>query len=162
MRILDLTAGNRAVWFDRRDPRAVFVDVRAEVEPDFVASSCALPAEVGDGFGLVVFDPPHKNNGAAGSMVRNYGHFTHEQIRELICGGAKEAWRVAAEDALMAFKWNDHGLRLESVLPMLAPYWEPLFGHGVSHQQSRSLTTWVMLARAPQDRAAKAKRLEET
>jgi hypothetical protein len=149
MKILDLTAGNRAIWFDRKDPRATFVDVRGETEPDFVADARALPDGVGDGFNLIVFDPPHKNNGATGNMVRNYGHFTHADIVSLIQGGAREAWRVTEPDALMALKWNDHGRTLAGVLPLLTPYWEPLFGHGVSSQQRSSQTTWVMLARMP-------------
>lgn len=153
LRILDLTAGNRAIWFNRSDPRATYVDSREEVEPDIVADSRALPAEVGEGFNLVVFDPPHKNNGTNGSMVRNYGHFTHEQIVSLIRDGAREAWRVSAPGALMAFKWNDHGRTLKSVLPLLAPYWSPLFGHGVSPQQRASQTTWVMLARETKESA---------
>jgi hypothetical protein len=38
-------------------------------------------------------------------------------------------------------------LDLKGILPLLAPYWEPLFGHGVSHQQRPSQTSWIMLAR---------------
>jgi hypothetical protein len=147
MKILDLTAGNRAIWFNKAHPAATYVDVRSEVAPDIIGDSRALPPGVGDGYTLVVFDPPHKNNAASGNMVRNYGHFTHEQIWDLIRGAAKEAWRVTVPGALMAFKWNDHGRQLKSVLPMLDPYWEPLFGHGVSHQQRTSQTCWVMLAR---------------
>jgi hypothetical protein len=147
MKILDLTAGNRAVWFNRAHPLATFVDVRPEVEPGIVADSRELPAEVGQGFSLVVFDPPHKNNAATGSMVRNYGHWTHAEIRALLEGAAREAWRVTVPDALMAFKWNDHGIKLSSALALLAPYWEPLFGHGVSHQQRATGTSWVMLLR---------------
>ena len=59
---------------------------------------------------------------------------------------AKETHRVAADDALMAFKWNEHSLKLSTVLALLRPYWEPLFGHGVTHQQKG--TSWVMLRRA--------------
>jgi hypothetical protein len=47
----------------------------------------------------------------------------------------------------MAFKWNDHTRKLSSVLLLLAPYWRPLFGHGVSAQQRSSQTAWVMLLR---------------
>lgn len=148
MRVLDLTAGNRAIWFDRKDPRATFVDLRPSVSPDIVADSRELPAEVGEGFNLVVFDPPHKNFGANGNGSKSYGHFTSAQIIDLIRGGAREAWRVSVPGAVMAFKWNDHGRTLATTLPLLAPYWEPLFGHGVSHQQRHSQTSWVMLARA--------------
>jgi len=145
MRILDVSAGNRAIWFDKANPLCTYVDIRPEVEPDIVADCTALPADIGTGFSLVVFDPSHKNN-AGGNMVRNYGAWTHEQIRHTIEGTAREAHRVAVADALMAFKWNDHSIKLATVLELMAPYWQPLFGHGVTHQQKG--TFWVMLRRA--------------
>lgn len=148
MRILDISAGNRAVWFDKRCALATFVDIRAEVEPDIVADSRALPDAVGSGYDLVVFDPPHKNSGASGNMSRSYGHHTAEEITSILRESAREAHRVTKPDALMAFKWNDHTRKLSSVLPLLAPYWRPLFGHGVSAQQRSSQTAWVMLLRS--------------
>lgn len=148
MKILDLSAGNRAVWFDKDHRDTIYVDVRAEVKPTVVADARALPANIGRDFDLIVFDPPHKNNAASGKMAVNYGHWTAEQIREIIVGTAREAHRVAKRDALMAFKWNDHTRKLESVLHWLDPWWEPLFGHGVSgHQRHKSMTSWVMLRR---------------
>lgn len=145
MKILDISAGNRAIWFDKAHPCATYVDVRPEVKPDFVADSRALPATVGDGYTLVVFDPPHKNNAANGNMARNYGHHTAAEIREIVAETAKETHRIAADNALMAFKWNEHSRTLTDILGLLAPYWEPLFGHGVTHQQRG--TSWVMLRR---------------
>lgn len=147
MKIIDLSAGNRAVWFDKRCELATFVDIRPEVEPDIVADSRELPREFYGTYDLAVFDPPHKNNGANGAMVRSYGHHTAEEITAIIRGVAKEAHRVVKTDGLMAFKWNDHTRKLSSVLPLLEPYWHPLFGHGVSHQQRSSQTSWVMLVR---------------
>lgn len=148
-KIIDLSAGNRAVWFDKAHRDAVYVDVRPEVEPDVVADARALPAEVGTGYDLAVFDPPHKNSAATGNMsVRNYGHWTAEQITEILIGTAREAHRVVRPGGLMAFKWNDHTRKLSSVLKLISPWWEPLFGHGVSGQQRhKSMTQWVMLAR---------------
>lgn len=148
MKILDLSAGNRAVWFNKSHPDAIYVDVRHEVAPSIVADARALPAEVGEGFDLILFDPPHKNNAATGKMARNYGHWTAEQIKDIVIGSAKEAHRVARADALMAFKWNDHTRKLSSVLPWISEWWEPLFGHGMAPQQrGRSTTSWVMLRR---------------
>lgn len=145
MKILDLSAGNRGIWFNKEHPDAKFVDIRPEVQPDVVADSRALPADIGDGYDLIVFDPPHKNNGPNFGMARSYGCFSHEEIRSTVAETAKEAHRIARDDALMAFKWNEHSLRLSTVLGLLAPYWEPLFGHGVTHQQRG--TSWVMLRR---------------
>lgn len=146
-KVLDVSAGNRAIWFDKQYPDAVYVDIRPEMNPDIVADSRMLPAEIGDDFSLVVFDPPHKNNGPNFGMARSYGCFDHEHIRSTISNTAKEAHRITRDDALMAFKWNDHSIKLTKIVGLLSPYWEPLFGHGVSHQQRSSSTSWVMLRR---------------
>jgi hypothetical protein len=145
MKILDVSAGNRAVWFDKQHRDCTYVDIRPEVNPTVVADATMLPAEVNGPFNLVVFDPPHKNNGAESGMTRSYGHWTANQITAIVIGTAREAYRVTAPDALMAFKWAEHTRKLASVLKLLAPWWEPLFGHGVSHQQRG--TSWVMLRR---------------
>lgn len=145
MKILDLSAGNRGIWFDKEHPCATFVDIRPEVKPDVVADTRALPAEIGEDYDLIVFDPPHKNNGAHFGMARSYGRFTHEEILSTIGETAKEAHRVARDDALMAFKWHEGHIGLPKALALLAPFWEPLFGHGVTHQQKG--TSWVMLRR---------------
>lgn len=148
MKILDISAGRRAVWFDKNHRDAVYVDVRPEVDPTIIADARSLPASAGSGFDLIVFDPPHKNNGAAGKMAHNYGHWTAEEIRNIVTGSAMEAHRVARADALMAFKWNDHSRKLKDALTWISPWWEPLFGHGVSGQhRHKSMTSWVMLRR---------------
>jgi hypothetical protein len=148
VKVLDLTAGNRACWFDRNDARATFVDIRESVEPSVVADACSIPAAVGDGFDLVVFDPPHKNNGAASGMQRSYGHSDAAAITRLLSGAAREAHRVSRSGALMLFKWNDHTRKLATVLPLLAPYWRPMLAHGLKHQQERaSQSFWCALTR---------------
>lgn len=149
VKIIDLSAGNRAVWFDKQHRDALYVDVRKEVAPDIVADARALPAEVGTGYDLIVFDPPHKNSGASGNMsIRSYGHWTAEQITEILTGTAKEAHRIAKPNALMALKWNDHTRKLSTVLALISQWWEQLFGHGAEPQQrARSTTYWVMLRR---------------
>jgi hypothetical protein len=152
VRIIDLSAGNRGVWFDRRHRDAVYVDIRPEVKPDVVADARALPAVIGTGYDLVVFDPPHKNNGESGNMTRSYGHWSADEIRSIVTGTAREAHRVTKPDGLMAFKWNDHTFALRTVLVMMDPWWEPLFGHGArSQQRHATMTSWVMLRRRDTD-----------
>lgn len=147
-KILDLSAGNRHIWFDKNHPAAVYVDVRAEVNPTIVADTKRLPPEIGSGYDLIVFDPPHCNLGKNSRMAKDYGHHTAEEIRSIVAETAKEAWRVSAPAALMAFKWNTHDQKLERILALLAEYREPLFGHIVSAPQRRPSTTyWVMLRR---------------
>lgn len=149
MKILDLFAGNRAMWFDRNNPLTTFIDKRAEVSPSIVADTRALPPEVGAGYDLVVFDPPHVNFGANAKMSKNYGHHTTADIRDIIAGSASEAYRVSRAGALMAFKWNDHDQKLAKVLELLQPYWLPLFGTTTAVRDKHACATyWVMLMRA--------------
>lgn len=148
MRILDMSAGNRAVWFDKDYRDAVYVDVRPEVEPTIVADTRSLPPAVGDGFGLIVFDPPHVNFGANAELSKTYGHHTTAEIRDIVRRSASEAHRVSERDALMAFKWNDHDQKLDGVLALMSPWWEPLVGHRVSQRTKHASTTfWVLLRR---------------
>lgn len=148
MRILDMSAGRRGIWFNKNHPDATYLDCRPEVNPDMVADTRKLPEVIGKGFGLVVFDPPHINFGKNGKMSKNYGHHTTAQIRDIIALSAFEAHRVSAKDAFMAFKWNTHDQPLQKVLALMAEWWEPLFGHKVSVRTMRASTTyWVMLRR---------------
>src|SRR6266567_6113490 len=147
MRILDLSAGYRAIWFDPNCKDAVFVDSMESVRPHVVADSRLLP--FGDRWcDLVVFDPPHVNGGRKGNISRDYGWHTTEEIRDIVCKTAREAHRVTKENALMAFKWNDHDQRLGPVVSSMFPWWLPLFGHKVAQRTLRvSSTHWVMLRR---------------
>lgn len=145
MKILDLSAGNRAVWFNKNHPLAVYLDKRAEVNPTFVCDTRQIPNEVGSGFDLVVFDPPHMNCGPNSNMSKVYGYHTTADILDTVYGSGKEAHRVTKENALMALKWNNHDIKLQRVFDLL-PYWEPLFGH-LTKDGPRSQTYWVMLRR---------------
>jgi hypothetical protein len=146
LKILDLTAGNRAIWFDKNHPRAVYLDKRAEVNPTVVCDTREIPESVGSRFNLVVFDPPHLNTGKNSNMSKCYGHHTTAEILETIEKTAHQAHKISAPHALMAFKWNDHDIRLERVLKLM-PQWEPLFGHCTNKDRPRSKTYWVMLRR---------------
>ena len=148
MKILDLSAGNRAVWFDKNHRDCTYIDIRPEVGPTIVADSRELPPIVGNGYQLVVFDPPHVNGGPNGNISRDYGHHTADEIRDIIKRTAVEAHRVTSPDALMAFKWNDHDQKLTRVLALMFEWWEPLFGHVTSTRAKHVCQTqWVMLRR---------------
>lgn len=150
MKILDLTAGGRAIWIEKDLDFVTFLDRREEVEPDFVCDIRSIPPEVGDGFDLIVFDPPHANTGKNGKMTKFYGHHTAADIRDMITNGSREAHRVSRSEALMAFKWNDHDQKLDTVLNLMKPYWMPLFGHHMRNRGGSSAvhqTFWVMLLR---------------
>ena len=158
MKILDLSAGNRAMWFNKDHPEAVYIDIRPEVEPTIVADSRELPSQIGGDFDLIVFDPPHDNFGAKSKFTEVYGHHTWDQIRDTVKRTAAEAWRVTRPDALMAFKWNTHTHKLGTILALVNDYWEPLFANLTSSRKRHltgsgkglSETYWVMLRRRPE------------
>lgn len=145
MKIIDLSAGNRAVWFNKNHPLALYLDKRAEVSPDVVCDTREIPESVGAGYGLICWDPPHLNTGARSHMSQRYGHHTTAEILDLVEKTGVEAHRISLPNALMALKWNTHDIRLERVFKLL-PKWEPLFGH-LTKAGPRSQTYWVMLRR---------------
>ncbi len=145
MKILDLSAGNRAVWFNKKHPLALYLDKRESVKPDIVCDTRNLPSGVGKDFDLVVFDPPHKNCGPNSNMSKSYGYHTTLEILDTIEKTAREAHRVTKQNALMALKWNTSDIKLKRVLDLM-PQWEPLFGH-LTKDGPRSQTYWVMLRR---------------
>lgn len=150
MKILDLSAGNRAMWFDKQNPLVTFLDKRESVKPCFVCDTTNIPNEVGDGYDLVVFDPPHENVGANGHMTKRYGHSTRAEIIETIKGSGKEAHRITKKNALMAFKWNDHAFNLDHVLELMTEYWQPLFGTHMRNRggpEAKTQSFWVLLKR---------------
>lgn len=146
MKILDLSAGNRAIWFNKNHPLATYVDKRPEVKPDVV---CDTNIEIpGDGYDLIVWDPPHMNCGPNSNMSKNYGYHKTAEILETIKKTSLNIYNKSPAGALMAFKWNTHDIKLKRVFELM-PNWEPLFGHLVKRggTKNASETYWVMLKR---------------
>lgn len=151
MRILDATAGNRGIWFDKNYPDATFIDVRAKGETselhqeNQVADCRHTPFRAGT-FDLVVFDPPHMAIGPNAEMAKRYGSFSSAYIRELCAAAFVEFYRVLRPDGLVAFKWNDHDTPLSRVLPISG--FDALVGVRVARRMHhKSETSWVLLRR---------------
>ncbi len=85
------------------------------------------------------------NCGPNSNMSRVYGYHTTAEILETVEETGREVYRVTSPNALMAFKWNDHDIKLDRILKLL-PNWEPLFGH-LTKDGPGSQTFWVMLRR---------------
>lgn len=145
MKILDLSSGNRAIWFDKKNPLCTFLDIRESVNPDHVCDTKDLKFLHGNVYDLVVWDPPHLNFGANSNMSKCYGYFTTAEILETIEKTSLQLWDITNEKSLMALKWNDHSIKLTRVL-WLIKGWTPLFGNRVS-KNKRSQTYWVLLRR---------------
>ena len=139
--MLDACCGTRMMWFDKRDPRAVFIDKRnecfrpsgvkfadkdIEVHPDVQADFKAIPFP-DNSFSLVVFDPPHiVRNSLLGNVTKYYGALPTDWKNELR-GGFRECFRVLKANGALIFKWCESEIPVSEVLALTAE--KPLFGH---------------------------------
>lgn len=153
--VLDACCGSRMFWFDRKDPRALFIDKRREthsidigtpgtigrspivVDPDLIVDFTNMPFGA-DQFYLVVFDPPHIERAAAlGLLTRKYGHLTGDW-REMLRLGFSECFRVLKPRGTLVFKWAESDHPVSEILK-LTPH-KPLFGH---RSGKASNTHWI-------------------
>ena len=152
--VLDACCGSRMFWFDKTNPQVLFVDIRREtlvdttgtkpveivVDPDQIADFSNLPF-ADETFSLVVFDPPHTFCGPNGRMKKKYGTLP-AGWRAMLCKGFAECFRVLKPHGTLVFKWNEHRVKLTTVLS-LAPE-PPLFGQKVGNTR----THWLVFFKA--------------
>lgn len=113
MKILDLSAGKRAIWFNKNHPLATYLDKRPEVKPTIV---CDTRQEIpGSGYDLICWDPPHMNCGPNSNMSKVYGYHSTAEILDLIQKTGVNCHSVSNSNALMALKWNDHDIKLSRI-----------------------------------------------
>lgn len=148
-RILDACCGGRMFWFDREDPRALFVDVREEektlcdgrrfaIRPDAFADFTAMPFADG-AFKLVVFDPPHLVEAGPNSwQAFKYGKLS-DNWRDQLRKGFAECFRVLSGGGTLIFKWNEEQISVKEVLACTKE--KPLFGN---RRPGRSKTHWIV------------------
>ncbi len=142
-RILDVACGSRMFWFDKNNPRAVFMDNRIEtheltdksskcgsrqliIAPDTEADFTNMPFP-DNHFSLVVFDPPHLIlNGRSGWLAKKYGKLTVDW-REDLRKGFTECLRVLKQQGTLIFKWNETDIPVSQILALTDQ--RPLFGN---------------------------------
>ena len=155
--VLDPCCGSRMMWFDRKDPRAVFADQRREtitvtdnsrgnpsgqrvlrIEPDFLMDFRAMPYPDA-AFKLVAFDPPHLvQAGPRSWLAAKYGKLGPDW-REDLRKGFVECFRVLEPGGTLVFKWNETQVKLRDVLELTPE--KPLFGQ----QTGRGMKThWLV------------------
>ena len=142
--VLDACCGSRMFWFDRNDPRALYIDNRSEtheladkssaggkrslvIAPDIVADFTALPF-ASESFALVCFDPPHycRKNGGTSWMGRKYGTLPPDW-RDMLRKGFAECFRVLKHEGTLIFKWHADEIPVSQVLALTSE--RPLFGN---------------------------------
>jgi SAM-dependent methyltransferase len=136
--ILDATCGARMMWFDKKNPLALFVDRRTlpetelcdgrkfEISPDMEVDFTAMPFR-DNSFSLVVFDPPHLiRAGDDAYMTIKYGRLPKDW-REVLAAGFRECMRVLRPHGTLIFKWNEYQIPTRDVIAAIGA--TPLFGH---------------------------------
>lgn len=154
--ILDACCGGKMFYFDKNDPRVLFMDCRQietqlkdrnklrkfEVKPDVIGDFTQM--EFADAtFRLVVFDPPHlkytgsKKEAQNWQMVK-YGWLPAHGWQEILTKGFSECFRVLEPGGILIFKWNETDIKVSEILK-LTPH-KPVFGH-ISGK--RANTHWI-------------------
>lgn len=158
--ILDMCCGSRMFWFDRADPRVVFVDIRSEehelcdgrelkIKPDVIADFRRLPFQP-ETFSMVVFDPPHLIRAGEKSWLRaKYGVLNKGTWQEDLRDGFAEAFRVLKPGGTLIFKWNETQIRTSEILALTTE--KPAFGHPSGKKGG---THWICFIKQPEAVAA--------
>lgn len=135
--ILDVTCGSRMFWFDKKNPNAIFTDVRCEehtlcdgrklnIKPDQIMDFRDLKFPKNT-FNLVVFDPPHlKNLGNNSWMAKKYGVLGKNWETD-IKNGFDECLRVLKTNGILIFKWSEKDIKVNKLIKIFGK--TPLFGH---------------------------------
>ena len=149
--VLDACCGSRMFWFDKRDPRCLYVDIRREtivtdtrpgrsatvVDPDEIVDFTSMPFD-DESFYHVVFDPPHTvDMSPTTRTVKKYGTLTGDW-KDTLRRGFSGCFRVLKPGGTLIFKWNEIHVPLREILE-LTPH-KPLYGHKSGKQ---SKTHWV-------------------
>lgn len=153
--ILDACCGGRMFWFDKDNPKVIYMDKRDEVCSLSNGQTCIVhPNIIGDftnmpfpdrSFKLVVFDPPHYVwKGKASNLYQVYGMLDNWQ-EELRCG-VNECFRVLDDYGVLVFKWSETQIKLKSVLKAIGR--EPLFGH---KRLGGGKTIWLCFMKFPKE-----------
>ena len=147
--ILDVTCSGRMMWFDKKNPLAIYTDKRMQtvsawnydrkmdIKPDVVCDFTELPFR-NEFFHLVVFDPPHMDTlGDNSRTAAIYGKLFGDWGSDL-AGGFAECFRVLKIGGTLIFKWNSTDIPVSKILKLTEQ--KPLFGH-LSGKHSQ--THWI-------------------
>lgn len=147
IKILDVTCGDRTIWFQKNEPHTTYCDIRNEewegyfgkpnakgkkkrrhlvINPDVQCSFTDLPFE-DKTFNLVVFDPPHIENLTESSWLRKAYGTLDGDWKPMIKKGYEECMRVLVRGGVLIFKWSDISISTREIINVIGD--EPLFGH---------------------------------
>lgn len=151
--ILDACCAGRMFYFNKKDPRVLFQDIRDtginlvdgrvySIHPDIKGdfTNMQFPDE---SFSMVIFDPPHlilekEDKVPTGYQMQKYG-WLHKDWQEVLRKGFAECFRVLKHEGFLIFKWNDTDIPISKILALTDE--KPILGHRSGKQQR---THWVL------------------
>ena len=149
--ILDPASSMRSFYFDKKDERVVFGDIREKethlltnnqtihIEPDEVMDFRQIPYP-NETYQCVVFDPPHLLNLSEKSWMRKkYGVLDKETWKDDLTKGFAECFRVLKTNGTLIFKWNETSIPLKEILELTNQ--KPVLGHPSGKTMG---THWVL------------------
>jgi hypothetical protein len=149
--ILDPASSMRSFYFDKKDNRVVFGDIREKethlltnnqtihIEPDEVMDFRAIPYP-DETYQCVIFDPPHLLNLSEKSWMRKkYGVLDKETWQDDLTKGFAECFRVLKTNGTLIFKWNETSIALKDILKLTDQ--KPVLGHPSGKRMG---THWVL------------------
>lgn len=156
--ILDACCGARSIWFDKKHPKALYMDIRSmpagfikarpnfSVSPDIIADFRKMPFG-SQTFKLVVWDPPHfRNLSPDGWVAKKYGSLNKDTWKADLQAGFNEIWRVLQNEGVLVFKWScgkekrkDRGIGITEILKLFPV--APIFG---SRPNAKTTTYWLI------------------
>lgn len=155
--ILDPASSMRSFYFDKKDPRVLFGDIREDethlltngqtikIKPDEVMDFRSIPYP-DESFQAVVFDPPHMLNLSEKSWMRKkYGVLDKENWQYDISKGFSECFRVLKNEGTLIFKWNEVSIPLKEILALAPPCYKPVLGHPSGKRMG---THWVLFIKS--------------
>lgn len=164
--ILDVTCGDRTIWFQKHEPHTVYCDIRSEeweddfgrvtdacgrkrhrhlvIRPDVQCSFTDLPFPDGS-FRLVVMDPPHIENLTKDAWMRKQYGSLDGDWRPMVRKGFEECMRVLMPGGVLIFKWSDISVSTREILNVIGQ--EPLFGHRSGKKMN---THWLCFMKMPE------------
>ena len=149
--ILDPASSMRSFYFDKKDDRVLFGDIREKethilcngqtihIEPDQVMDFREIPYP-DQSFECVIFDPPHILNLSEKSWMRKkYGVLDKQTWQDDLTQGFAECFRVLKINGTLIFKWNEASIPLKDILALTKE--KPVLGHPSG---KRMATHWVL------------------
>jgi len=119
--ILDPASSMRSFYFNKKDDRVLFGDIREDETH-------------------VLCNEPHLLNLSEKSWMRKkYGVLDKDTWRDDLRKGFGECFRVLKTNGTLIFKWNEHSIPLKSILELTDQV--PVLGHPSGKRMN---THWVL------------------